>query len=168
MTLYIANTTKQHQIIPMRFAGREQLTRFDIPAGKQIELKDTHWSEAHQAQVVEHITRFGAVEVPDINQHPETPPPLVFQFGKPVTEDKIQQAHELVVEGQEKRSAAEAVKAGLGFDRAANNGTRGKRLAQVTSVEVIEQSNPREKPTGKEVKFSMSVDPEGGNIKLPA
>lgn len=165
MTLYISNSTKQHVIFPMRFAGVERLHTFHIPSGGQIAV-GSEYSEDKILQLIEHLERHGARDAAEMNGKPEEFSGLVYRFDRPMKEDEIVQGHEIVVDDQQKRSVREAVKGGLGFDRAAQQGARGKRLAEVTEVEVVQEIGVREKPTGNEVRFGMRVDPTGGDLPV--
>ena len=172
MTLYLSNPTKQTVVFYFRTdfthekGGAPQFV--EIASGKQQELGQS-WSREQMGRVMEQLHRFGARDAAESHGELEKFNGLLYRHDFPVDGNEIQMAHDKVVDMQQARSATEATRAALGFDRAANEKGRGARLARTTTVEVEQLINPRDRPTGDEVKFSLTVDPEGhSDIKLPA
>jgi len=165
MTLYVSNPSKQHVTFHYRLASN-LLASAEIPSGQQIALKI---SFADKDKVIEQLHRFGARDAAESHGNMGKFLGLLYRDEFVVDSDEIRMAHAAMVETQEKRSAAEATRGALAFDLNANRGTRNKRLARVTQVEVEQQLEPHARPSGNEVAFSLSVDPDGRqDVKLPA
>lgn len=169
-TLYLSNPTKQARV----FQYRLDITRdgsgpisIDIPSGGQVALGE-NWSADQRDYVMRQLHRIGARDAAEAHGHLGKFLSLIYRIDFPVDSGEIEMAHEQVVKTQEDRSVEQATKGVLAFDRNANGGRGGRRLARVTEVEVVEQTAPNARRTGNEIEFSMSVDPQGGDIKLPA
>ncbi|OYY59041.1 MAG: hypothetical protein B7Y55_01135 [Polynucleobacter sp. 35-46-207] len=138
----------------------------DILSGKQVEL-GAKWSPEQLSEVIAHLELFGVRNASDSRIKLSEFDGYLYSTGKPITSDSISMAHEKLVEKQERVSASEATKSALAFD-ATSRGRGGKRMARTSEVEVIQDIPSREKPTGKEVAFSIAVDPTGTeHFKLP-
>ena len=160
MTLYIANTTKQNFRHFYR-VFEHALPRFvDIPSGTQVPIG--HQSSKEQIDAfIKELERYGARRASETSGKMKDFHGLLYSVDTPVKETQILLGHEQVVDMQERRSAQEAIRGAKAMDMAARSkGRRGERLAKVTGVEVIQDTNPREKPTGKEVRFGLEVTPE--------
>lgn len=173
MTIYLSNPTKQNFVFHYRlWAERAEdrlLRHVSIPSGGQAEIGHG-WSADQTNRVLEQLHLHGAREVSDMwTGNAAGFLGLAYRLDKVVKSDEIEIAHSKVVETQEKRSAAEATKAALGFDRSMNQGGRGQRRVKVSGVEVQQQVAPGERLTGNEMSFSLSVDPEGrSDVQLPS
>lgn len=168
MTLYIANTTKQNFNHHFRIPEKTRAYFVRIESGTQVRVGD-EWNTAQQDKVIEQLERYGGRKASAVSGNLENFPGIFYSSDKPISESQIVGGHEAVVDGQERRSAAEATKSALGFDAANRDRKRGgKRLAKVTEV-TVQQDIPRnEKPTGKEVHFSVGVSEDGSSsAKLP-
>ena len=172
MTIYLSNPTKQNYVFHYRlWAERAEdrlLRHVAIPSGGQAEIGQG-WSPDQTNRVLEQLHLHGAREVSDMwTGNAGGFLGLTYRLDKVIKSEEIHAAHAKVVETQEKRSAAEATKAALGFDRSLNQGGRGQRRVKVSGVEVQQQVGPHDRPTGEEVNFSLSVDPEGrSDVRLP-
>lgn len=167
MSLCVANCTKQNLVFHYRDPRHNLLRHVTIPSGMQHDL-DEGWSAEETGRVVAQLERFGAKPTVSLNTDLSKFTGILYSDVRVIQTDEIAVAHEAVVGMQEGRSATEATRAALGFDRAART-PRGRPGAKVTEVEVIEQSDPREKPRKGAVEFSIAVDPEKGrsDVKLP-
>ena len=172
MTLFLSNPTKQSVTFYYRTdfthekGGAPQFV--EIAPGTQQPLGQS-WTKEQMGRVMEQLHRLGARDAAEAHGELEKFTGLLYRHEFPVDSDEIRMAHDKVVDMQQARSATEATRAALGFDRAANAQGRGTRLAKTTGVEVLQEVGPRERPTGEEVAFSLTVDPEGrSDIKLPA
>jgi hypothetical protein len=94
-------------------------------------------------------------------------PGIFYRQNKPIGIDEILVGHEAVNDAAELRSAEEATRSALSFDRS-HQAADGERLVEETEVEVIQEVQPGQKPTGKEVKFGVGVSKKGSSkTKLP-
>lgn len=163
--LYLSNPSKQTHTFYYRTGGGAQLANVEIPSGAQVPLnQDNRWTEKDFEDVLRHIHVYGGREASDTHRPMPKFTGLLYRLGAVVKEDEIVEAHEAVVANQEQRSATEATRAALGFDRAANKaaGKHGKqRSVKTTQVEVIQELEKHQRPTGDEVHFDVSIDPEG-------
>lgn len=163
MSLFISNPSRQDAVFYYRRAitndssGPAQIT---IPRGGQVELGH-NWTRAELDYVVNQIESQGGLNASAAHGSMPTFTGLLYRESKPVSVDEIVAAHEGTKAAAEKRSAENAVRGALAFDRKANEGKRGMRAARVTEVEVIQDPPPHSAPTGDEIHFGMSVDPQG-------
>lgn len=165
MTLYISNPSRQETVFYYRRAVTNDTSgpaTVHIPAGGQVEIGHG-WAREETAYVVNQILRAGGADAAQAHGRMGKFTGLLYREGHPVDEDEIVTAHEGVLEHAEERSATQAVRGALAFDRMANKGKRGNRLARITEVEVEQDPPPHSAPTGNEVHFKMTVDPEGSS-----
>lgn len=164
MTLFISNPSRQQAVFFYRRAvtkdnsGPAQVV---IPEGGQVEIGHG-WTALETAYVITQILRAGGADAAEAHGHMGTFTGLLYRENHAVDVEEILTAHEGVKAAAEERSVTNATRGALAFDRTANKGAR-QRLAKVTEVEVIQELAPREKPTGNEVHFKMSIDPEGSS-----
>lgn len=168
MPIYIANCTKQDLIHCFRVpeSGRNQ--RVHIPSGQQSKIGDG-WSQSQLEAVVKHMELFGFRNAADVSRKLSEFSGWLYSLNKPISESAIVTGHDELVDHQELRSATEASRSALAFDNSTREGKgRGKRTAKVTEVTVQQDIPAREKPTGKEVNFSLAVSEDGlSDFKLP-
>ena len=169
-TVFIANDTRQNWTFQYRLRGGEggQLLgpfMVEIPSGQQIDI-GRGWSQDQAFYVVEQLETHGARDASDTKKPMGKHLGLIYRISAPVKSDEIEMGHAAVLDTQERRSANEATKAALGFDRIANGGRKGQRSARTTEVEVQQLTDPRDRPTGKEINFRLGVDTEG-NAQVP-
>ncbi len=168
MTLYISNPSRQQTV----FYYRRAVTRdnsgphsIPIPSGCQVAIGQ-RWTKEETAYVIEQILRAGGADAAEAHGKMGAFTGLLYREGHAVDEDEIVTAHESVLKDAQDRSVKQATLGALGFDRVANTtnkGRRGQRLARVTEVEVIQELPPHQHPTGDEVHFQMTIDPEGSS-----
>jgi hypothetical protein len=144
-----------------RLPESKQSLFVDIPSGQQRDIGTRDWSSSQRDFVIRQLERFGARERSQINTKLKDFGGLVYSFDKELTEEKIQVSHEVVLDNAEKRSAKEAINSAIAFDAATRDKKTNKRLAKVSEVEVIEDVNPKERPSGKEVKMKIAVAEDG-------
>jgi len=168
MTIYIANTTKQNFHHHYRLPEMTRPFYVRLESGNQIKIGED-WNTTQTNDFIKRLEKFGAQKASSVSGKLENFPGLFYSTDKPISESQIVGGHEAVVDGQERRSAAEATKSALGFDAANRDRKRGgKRLAKLTEVTVKQDVPRNEKPTGKEVEFSVGVSEDGSsNAKLP-
>lgn len=165
MTLYISNPSRQ----PAAFYFRRAITRdtsqpsvVHIAAGGQ-EAIGQGWTREETSYVIQQILRAGGADAAEAHGRMGSKfTGLLYREVHPVDVDEIVTAHESVLEHAKDRSVAQATRGALAFDRSANKGKR-QRLAQITEVEVKQELPPHQRPTGDEVHFKMSVDPNGSS-----
>ena len=156
--LYIANTTKQNQVFAFRTPESSRPYFLEIQSGQQAAIGEK-WSDYELKAVIAHLELFGGRPDNQVNRNMAGFTGLLYRIGSEISENNIVAGHNAVVDMQEHRSAVEATRSAIAFDNV--NKKRGKRLAKLSEV-TVEQEIPRhEKPTGKEVKFSVAVTEDG-------
>lgn len=164
--LYVANATKQNWMLNVMIPESGKVAVIEIPSGQQREIANG-LSKSSIDLIIDHLERFGARNNADNKLHIDDFDGYLYSVGKPVSSDKISDAHETLVEKQEKRSVNEAMRNAAAFEKSTRDKRSGKRLASVTEVEVKQDVPSREKPTGNEVKFKVTVDEKGTDeVKL--
>ena len=157
-------------IVQYREPVNNLLASVEIMSGCQAEVGHG-WTREQKEKVIRHLEIFGARDAAETHRDMGKFLGLLYRDNGLVSADEIRMGHDAVVETQEQRSATEATRAVLGFDRAVNDKTRakGRRVARTTEVEVEQLSTPDQRRTGAEVVFKMAVDPEGRtDVPLPA
>ncbi|MDE3023793.1 MAG: hypothetical protein KGI54_18410 [Pseudomonadota bacterium] len=156
--LYIANTTKQLQVFCFRAPETARASYVEIPSGQQVAIGQD-WTRNQMDAVIQHLKLYGGRESSDVNQRLEHFTGLLYREGKAISENDIVTGHDAVVDMQEHRSAIEATRSAIAFDKA--NQKNRKRLAKVTEVTVEQDVPINAKPKGDEIRFSVEVSPEG-------
>jgi hypothetical protein len=163
MSLYISNPSKQDVV----FHYRQPLPRPDnllahvmIPSGSGVEI-GKRWSAHQKELVIDQLQVHGARDASEVHSKLGRFLGLLYRDNGQITEGEILMGHDQVVDTQRKRSVTEATRGALAFDRKAQERGRGQRVAKVTGVEVRQELEKHQRPTGDEVDFSLSIDPEG-------
>lgn len=174
--LCVSNTTKQtvrfHYRLEKVTGGHAepgQTFLLVIQSGQQVEI-GRNWTPEQRAYVVRQLETFGARDAAESYAQMNGFLGLLYREAAPVSEDEIVLGHAAVVDTQEKRAVREAVRGALAFDRTSRKEAvkRHIRPARVTAVEVEQEIPPHQRPTGDEVSFSMTVDPDGrADVRLP-
>lgn len=160
MTVYLANTTKQHFIHHFRLPERHDVLRVTVYSGGQEEL-GKQWSPSQTQSFIEDLQRYGARHRDEVSGKMDNFTGLLYSTSKPVTEDQIVEGHEAVMDAAAKRSAEEAKKGALGFERSTRNPRKlRERTAKVTEVEIKQESPRGQKATGDEINFKMTIGDE--------
>ncbi len=163
MTLYISNPSRQDVVFYFRTAitkDNSGPSSVSIRSGGQVEVGH-NWSKEETGYVIQQILRAGGADAAEAHgSMGSTFTGLLYREKAPVSKDEIITANESVEEAGKKRSAEQATRGALAFDRSANQGQR-ERKVKTTTVEVHQQLPPHQRPTGDEVHFEMSVDPDG-------
>lgn len=163
--LCIANPTKQDFIFHYRrLAKRAEdriLQHVAIPTGSQANI-GSGWKSEEVEHVIKQLEAYGGRDAAE-SYHGKLGKfsGLLYRRQAQIETQEIEAGHESIVDTQEKRSVQETTRGALGFDRSVNGGKRGARASKTTAVEVIQQLQPGARVTGKEVNFSMEVDPNG-------
>ena len=164
MSLFISNPTKQDWTFYYRdLASAPEarlLHQLKVPSGRQVEVGHG-WARDQIAHVVAQLEAAGAHDAAEASRPIAKFQGLLYRVNGQIEEREIVEAHDSVVATQQARSVNEATKAALGFDRALNAQSKGRRAARSSTVEVIEQLGPHARATGNEVNFSLTVDPDG-------
>lgn len=171
MTLNIANPTLQDWTVPYRLGVPKSpefgiLRQFTVGSGCQIDL---HLNAIEQAQLIGFLEeKHGARDAAEVHGRLTNFMGLIYRDMGQIETTEIEQARESDVQAREEQSVRQAVRSALGFDKSARKGNAARGGARVTET-TVEQELPRGvRRSGKEVTFSMSVDPEGRNdIALP-
>lgn len=160
-TMYIANTTKQIQIPYFRVPEMKQPMHPVIPSGTQVEVGKT-WNTFQVDSVIRQLEKFGARNAAEMKHATMLKySGILYSIGKPISSDKIEDAHSVVVEEQAERSYKEMAKTALSIDAAQRDRSTRKRKAKSTTFEITEDLAPRTKPRGDEAKLSITVTPDG-------
>lgn len=169
MSITLTNCSKQNVRYCCLPPEHTKTLVIEVPSGQQRQFGHNFTHDQVQA-VIAHMEKHGYRQKAEISRRNTEFSGVVYSLDKPATESQIQAAHEMLVDSQERRSAAEATKSALAFDQATRDPKdRRKRLARVTEVSVKQDIPKTEKPTGKEIEFSVSVSPDGAtDLKLPA
>jgi hypothetical protein len=159
MPLYIVNCSRQHLNFNYRLIECRQPYFLIIKSGHQEMLPGwDKFNDKERDYVIEQLERNGAVEFSAINQKPDDFSGIMFSTGRPATSEKIEQGSEVVLDLAEKRSVRAATLAAESFDaQTMEGGTRGRRLARITEVEIKQESLPNERFTGDEAHFRRIV-----------
>jgi hypothetical protein len=132
-----------------------------IPSGHQVELGKT-WNSQQVEAVIGQLETFGARNVKDLSGRTLRDfAGLLYSTDKPISAERIETAHETVVEHQEKRSVQEFTKNALGLDASLRDKRTRKRGARSTTLEIRQDVPPNTRPTGKEVALGVTVAPDG-------
>lgn len=167
MSLFIANTTKQHFHHHFRVPEMSRAYFIRIPSGSQVQI-DRRFSPATEAIIIEQMQKYGARNAKEVSGRLEDFPGIFWRQDRPINEGEIVAGHDAVVDAQERRSAAESAKSALGFDAAHRDRKTRRRGVQVTEVEVVQEVPKGEKPKGNEVALHVTVANDGSdNVKLP-
>ena len=160
MSLYIANTTKQHWNLCFRVPESHRPYFAKIPSGEQVEV-GKNWTMAQIDGVIKEIQRYGARHASEVSGKLDKFAGILYSTSRPISEDHIVTGHDAVVDHQELRSAEEAVRAAKAFDTVHRDKKSRKRRAKMTAVEVEQDVPDNVKPNGNEVHFSLSVAEDG-------
>ena len=164
MPIFLANGTRQTMRFNCRIPEIRKLFTFEIDSGRQFQIdKELSLSPEQISSVVEQMERFGFKNVTDLSRKLSDFDGVIFSLNKSIKQDDIRTANEALIDKQERRSASEATKSALGFDKGTRDKKTGRRLASVTAVEVVQDVGSREKPTGKEIKMNLQVSVDGSD-----
>lgn len=159
--MYIANTTKQIQIPYFRVPEMTKPMHPVIPSGTQVEVGKT-WNSRQVDAVIRQLERFGARNAGEMKRANLIQySGILYSLDKPISADKIEDAHTVVTEEQFERSYKEMAKTALAIDASQRDPATKKRRAKRTTFEITEDLAPRAKPSGKEAKLSITVTPDG-------
>jgi hypothetical protein len=167
--IFVANGTKQRLKFNYRLPESNRIHELEVHSGRQEAIGEG-WTDSNIEYFIRQLETAGFRRSSETNGRMENFSGWMYSLNKPTTETQIQSGHESRVEAQEKISAIEAQRGALAMDQA-NRAPRDKRkrLAKVTTVEVIQETDPRGSPTGKEIQMSVSVDanaPENARLDI--
>ena len=169
MALYLINCTKQKLRFQCRLLDSNRVTCIEVHSGKQIradkhpsESEASAWAADQVRHVIEQMERYGFKDAAEVGRLGKEFIGIMYS-NRPVGEDEILIGHDALVEMQEHRAAKEATNSALSFDAISRDG-KGNNARRAKKSEVsVEQLVPKnEKPTGKELSFSVSVE-DGGS-----
>jgi hypothetical protein len=167
--IYVANGTKQRLKFNYRLPESTRIHELEVHSGRQEPIGE-NWSAAHVEYFIKQLEHAGFRRSTETNGRMENFSGWMYSLDKPTSETQIRSGHEARVEAQEKISAVEAQRGALAMDQANRAPKdRRKRLAKVTTVEVEQEIGPRDSPTGREVRMSVSVDanaPENARLEI--
>lgn len=167
MSLFIANTTKQNWNHNFRVPEMTRAYFVRIPAGSQIKVAES-LSPTSEEEIIRQLQGYGGRNASDVSGKLENFPGIFYRHDKPITESEIVAGYGAAMDSAELRSASEATKSALGFDKSNRDPNTGERLVSESQVEIIEQVPRGKKATGKEVKFGLTVAKDGNSkTKLP-
>lgn len=171
MSLNISNCTKQDFNFHYRLAREEPAGKGPqiayIPSGGQIPIGE-RWNPEQKAYVIRQLETHGAKDAAEIHASVQRFTGILYRDDGIISEDEIRMGHDQVVDTQERRSATEAMRAVEAFDYGVNARGRGQRIVKTTEMSIKQEVARGERPTGKEIDFTLSVEPEGRTgIKKP-
>lgn len=164
MSLYIANPHRQSFDFWYRLSANEPRDKGPahvvIPPGGQTVI-GKNWSDAEKAYVIKQLETHGARDAAEVHAKLKNFTGYLYRDMGQIEAEEIELGNEQVIEAQTERSAKEATRSALAFDRSVNKGARGRRAAKMTELEIKQEISPGMRPTGNEVDFSLAVDPDG-------
>jgi hypothetical protein len=167
--IYVANGTKQRLKFNYRLPESNRIHELDVHSGRQEPIGEG-WTDTTVDYFIKQLEVAGFRRSTETSGRLDNFSGWMYSVDKATSETQIRSGHEARVEAQEKISAVEAQRGALAMDQANRlPGDRRKRLAKVTAVEVEQDIGPRDSPTGKEVKMSVSVDsaaPESAKLAI--
>lgn len=158
--LYLANSTRQTILFQVRWPGDHsgKVWERPLPTGSRLVLTDRDVGidpGMKWAVIREHLDRMGAVEASEIDRADLNGfKGLSYSFGKEISIEKVEQAHEVVLDNAAHVSADEMLKAAAGAHIAING--QDSRV-KTSSVEVIEDFDRRTGPRKDNVNFRVEV-----------
>ena len=168
-TIYVANGTKQRLKFNYRLPESTRIHELEVHSGRQEAIGE-NWTNSNVEYFIKQLEHAGFRRSSETNGRMENFSGWMYSLDKPTSETQIRSGHEARVEAQEKVSAIEAQRGALAMDQANRvPKDRRKRLANVTTVEVEQETDPRGLPTGNEMKMSVSVDasaPENARLEI--
>lgn len=154
MTLYIGNTTRQHNHLEVRLPeGRNTFSEM-IYSGRQIKVGSL--SPGQEAALIEHISRYGAIERSKLHGKAKGFEGTVYS-EKPLKMEEFHYGLEEVLDHAEDRAVTEAVKSAIAADKHMIDKQTGQRLSASTEIEMEEEHVKRGK---KGRKMKLTVDPK--------
>jgi hypothetical protein len=167
MTLYLANPSLQRHHFHYREPVNNLVQIVEIVSGSQVEIGHS-WTADQQAKVISQLELFGARDAAESHGRMGKFMGLLYRDRGFIASNEIEMAHEAETETRGQRSATEATRGALAFDRTVRGKARGRPSARITETSVEEQGSPGERPRKDAVNFGLSVDPEGrSDVALP-
>lgn len=157
--LYVANATKQTMRHCFRVPEAPRITMVDIPSGTQKDISSPNWSSVQRDAVIDHLVSYGAKSEQELGSRIDGFSGIVYSINKPITSQSIEQSHDYVVDHQDHISASEATKSALAFGAPKTRNGKAKKA----EIEVEQIVPAREKATGNEIKFGLSVEAGGAD-----
>lgn len=162
MTIWVANTTRQHVELHVRIPEMKDPYICRISSGRQAEIKD--FSSAQEEAFLRHISRFGAVKRADLHGKLKGYKGMAFATDKAFKMDEFHYGLEGVIDDAQDRSVEQAVNSALAADMQMRDPATGDRLSSSTEVEMQEEK-PEKGTKGKRMK--ITVDPKASNQAIP-
>lgn len=165
MSLRVANPTMQDWTFGYRLGelGSPKfniMRQFSLRRGAQIEL---HLDEVETSQMIQQLENHGALPANSVNHSLRHFSGLIYSDLRTIAVDEIEEAHEADIQTREDRTVSEGVKSGLAFDKTARAETDDRPGALETEVTVVQQPARGSRRNKGDVKFSMTVAPDGGD-----
>lgn len=146
--LFIANTTKQHFRIYYTLPAHKKNYVIEVPPGLQTQVPHSLDGVGELEYVIEQIEKLGGRNVAEVTEHTPDYCGIAWFLDKPISEEKILEGHEAVVENAEVRSIEEVAKAAKGFDIINRDGEnvqeklQGRRKGKTVEVQIHQESAP--------------------------
>lgn len=170
MTLNISNPTLQDWTVMYRLGAPNSeewktLRQIVLRRGQQIDLI---LSDEGKAQLVRHLETYGARDAAEVHARLANFSGLIYRDNGVIEREEIEMAHESDVDMRQDRSVTQAVRGALGFDNAVRKANKVRPSARITETTVEQEVARGSHPTGNEVRFNLTVDPEGrSDVSLP-
>ena len=165
--LYIVNATRHVQKISLWLdSSHNRMTTFMVPSGGQ-ELMDDAFTEADKVKMIQHIERFGGLDISETNKTPPGFAGLAYRWDRPAKEPEIEAAHEVDMTRREKMSAGAMVDGVKAFDGRARR-SRGvvRPQSMITETEIQEVAPVGEAMPSGGLYSKIIGDVEGGRFDV--
>lgn len=166
--LSVVNPSMQNHI----FCYREPVNNLSVQLRLGLGERETighGWTDEQQAKVIAQLERYGARPSTDVSRSMSRFSGLLYNDVRDVQQDEVAEGYTAQLQTREDRTAAMTTSAALGFDKSARQATTARPRAKLTETTVQQEVPRNQRPTGKEVAFNLTVDPENGrsDVKLP-
>ncbi len=162
MDIYVGSASRQRMRIHIRLPEIPRLRTLTIGSGQQDVIKDL--SQAQVDSVVKYLQKFGALTPAEVGRSMIRYDGILYRVDRQLSQHELEYGFEAQIDYAQSRSVQENTRSALAADR---DPLTKKRRAIISEHE-IEQDAPGGRPTGKEVKMSITISPDGNeNTKLP-
>lgn len=167
MALHLANPSRQNHIFPYREPVNNLLAYVDLRSGAQAVIGHG-WTAEQTAKVVRQVEQHGGRDAAETHGKMGRFSGLLYRDIGEISEDEIRMGNDAEEQTRDERSATQATRAALGFDRSVRSKRKERPSARTTEVVVQQEVARGERAKGNEIAFGLTVDPEGRNdVKLP-
>lgn len=165
--LYIVNATRHVQKISLWLDNSNRMTTFLVQSGGQEVMEEPPFTQADQMKMIQHIERFGGLDISETNKTPPGFAGLAYRWDRPAKESDIEAAHEVDMTRREKMSAGAMVDGVKAFDGRARR-SRGvvRPQSMITETEIQEVAPVGETMPSGGLYSKIIGDVEGGRFDV--